>query len=392
VFRVPERPEDKLRLLHAFECITKVLRDPGVDALVPAPKIFEELAKPPFGIRDGLLPFILAIYLATQHQRVALYEDGTYLHTLQGDVLMRLMKEPQAFRVQYCALEGPRMNLFKTLMRQLKIESPDSARQDILDIVRPLVIFATQKIPEYSRRTATVSAMAIEVRQALLTAKEPNRLVFELLPAACGIPKTLDPSKHAEQYASQLSVAIHELQAAYGALIDRLWSAIQAAFDGTADIAGDRQAICDRARQLATFVSQPHLRAFALRLADKSLTDRAWIESVANLLAKKSAERWIDSDETEFYHQLEIAAGHFRRLEFALLDGARIKLNGHACRVALTKTDGTERTNLIRWEDMDDDRLKPIEKEIRDVIARHGRRGLAATMKVLWKELETDGE
>ena len=65
-----------------------------------------------------------------------------------------------------------------------------------------------------------------------------------------------------------------------------------------------------------------------MRLADNALSDKSWIESIANLLARKSSERWIDNDETEFHHQLGMAAGRFKRTELAAV-GTTKKLNGH---------------------------------------------------------------
>ena len=77
VFRLPPSKADKCKLLPTLDLITRTLKSQGLDAMVPVPQIFEALCQPPFGIREGLHSIILAIYLATHHQRVALYEDGT---------------------------------------------------------------------------------------------------------------------------------------------------------------------------------------------------------------------------------------------------------------------------------------------------------------------------
>jgi hypothetical protein len=107
---------------------------------------------------------------------------------------------------------------------------------------------------------------------------------------------------------------------------------------------------------------------------------------VANLLARKSPERWLDNDETEFHHQLHIAAGRFKRTEMTLL-GTTKKLNGHACRIAITKSDGTEVGDLVNWDGMDENRIRPVESEIKLILSKHGRHGLAAAMRAIWTEL-----
>lgn len=128
----------------------------------------------------------------------------------------------------------------------------------------------------------------------------------------------------------------------------------------------------------------------ARRIADLHHEEhRPWVESVANLLAKKSPERWTDADEAEFYHQLELTAARFRRVEAAYRLGGKYKLNGNACRIALTRTDGTELDDLINWDGLKEDSIHSIQAEISEILSRHGRRGLAAAVRALWAKLET---
>ena len=134
VFRLPNQEHDYCNLLPALNQITQTLIAAGADSLVPVPEIFRVLSLPPYGIREGLLPFVLALYLAAHHQRVALYEDGTYLFRVPGAVFLRMMKEPQAFGLQYCALEGVRINIFRSLLEYLKLKPRDAAKEDLIDL------------------------------------------------------------------------------------------------------------------------------------------------------------------------------------------------------------------------------------------------------------------
>jgi hypothetical protein len=343
----------------------------------------------PYGIREGLQPFILAIYLAANHQRVALYEDGTFLPEVKGEMFLRLMKEPQAFHLQYCEIEGIRADVFTKLLRLLKIAPRDAAKTDLIDLVRPLTIFISREVPEYSRRTNTLSSTAVALRRALLAARDPVRLVFTMLPESCGLPPIGDDGLTApDELASRLRRALHEIQTAYPSLIHRLEMAIFAAFDVGKTNSSARGIITGRAAQLSTVLSEPVLKAFVLRVADTGLDDRAWVESIANLLTRKSCERWLDTDEVEFHHQLEIAAGRFKRTELARI-GTSKRLNGHACRISLTKSDGNEVGDLINWEGMDESKIGPVEGQIQEILAAHGRHGLAAALRAIWNQLDT---
>ncbi|MFZ4766854.1 MAG: hypothetical protein ACOYMN_18030, partial [Roseimicrobium sp.] len=373
--------------LPSLALITDTLKAKGIDALVPVPEVLRALSMPSFGVREGLQPFILAIYLATHHQRVALYEDGTYLHEVGGDVFLRITKEPEFFSLQYCELSGVRADVFSKLLRLLQIDARDASKTDLIDLVRPLAVFIGREVPEYCRKTNNLPAAAVAVRRALLDGREPVKLVFTTLPEACGLPPIGgDGLKTPDELAARLRTALHEIRTAYPNLIERLRNAICAAFDVEAKTPAARRNIADRAAQLAAAVTEPALKAFALRLADTALDDRAWVESVANLLARKSPERWLDNDETEFHHQLEIAAGRFKRTEMTFIGTTR-KLNGHACRIAITKSDGSEVGDLVDWNGMDESRIGSVETEIQQILSKHGRHGLAAAMRAIWTEL-----
>ena len=387
-FRFPAPQKDVCKLLPAMRRITELLQKPGLDAMVPVMDLFEGLSQPPYGIREGLQPFILAIYLATNHQRVALYEDGTFLPEVGGEVFLRLMKEPQFFHVQYCEIDGVRADVFSRLLRLLQIAPRDAARTDLIDLVRPLTIFISREVPEYSRKTNTLSATAVALRRALLDARDPVKLVFTMLPEACGLPP-IGPEgiEDAEELASRLRRALHEMRMAYPSLIHRLEAAVFAAFDTDKTGAEARTAIAGRAAQLAAVLTEPVLKSFVIRVADSGLDERAWVESVANLLTRKSCERWMDSDETEFHHQLESAVGRFKRTELARI-GTSKRLNGQACRIALTKSDGSEVGDLINWDGMDESKIGPVEGQIRQILKQHGRHGLAAALRAIWTQLD----
>lgn len=215
-FNFPTPHKDECKLLPAMQRITQILRKPGIDAMVPVNDIFEGLSHVPFGIREGLQPFILAIYLATNHQRVALYEDGTFLPEVRGEVFLRLMKEPQFFHVQYCEIDGVRADVFSKLLRLLQIDPRDAARTDLIDLVRPLTVFISREVPEYSRKTNSLSATAVALRKALLDARDPVKLVFRMLPEACGLAAIgKDDHSDPEELASRLRRALHEIRIAY---------------------------------------------------------------------------------------------------------------------------------------------------------------------------------
>lgn len=391
LFRLPSKKRDKCNMLPSIKAITDLLNAGADDAMVPVTEIFQVLAAPPYGVRNGLMPLILALYLATHHQRVALYEDRTYIPFVGGDEFRRLMKEPGAFHLQYCVLEGVRGEAFLKLLSVLKYTPRDPDAVDLLDLVRPLVVFIAQGVPDYARRTNTLSARSIAVRHVLMESREPVRMVFTELPKACGFPPISsqgdENSPDPKKLARELKKVMRDIQTAYPKLLKRIGDSLCVAFGLSQGMPHGRDIISARAAQLVPVITDPALKAFCLRLADTKLEYSAWLESVANILARKSPERWRDLDETEFLHQLEIISGRFKRTEFALIGSGR-NLNGHALRIALTRSDGTEVGDLVDWDGLDEVQLKEAQSRVDDLLDQLGLHGLAGVMKSLWHRFD----
>ena len=97
------------------------------------------------------------------------------------------------------------------------------SRTDLIDLVRPLTIFISREVPEYSRKTNNLPASTVAVRRALLEARDPVRLVFTMIPEACGLPPISGAGlKKPEELAVRLRTALHEIRTAYPQLLSRL--------------------------------------------------------------------------------------------------------------------------------------------------------------------------
>lgn len=137
-------------------------------ARVPVVRIFAELRNPPFGVRDGLLPILLAVFAAAYEQHVAFYDNGVFMPQMVGLDVMRLAKVPEVFEMQYCDVGGVRAHLFSKLLTLITTKKPVEGRPDLLDVVRPMCVFAAE-LPRFTQTTRQLSKTAIEVRRVLLT-------------------------------------------------------------------------------------------------------------------------------------------------------------------------------------------------------------------------------
>ena len=383
-FVIPENAKsDPCRLRPAFKAIEKILKDHDAQR-VKLPVILEKLRSAPIGARDGLIPLILALYMAARRNQTALFEESTYLPTLDGDIMQRLTKEPEAFELQHCAIEGSRMEIFDAIAKVFKVESSDDPQ--VLDVVRPLMQFIAG-LPEYSRHSKKLSANAIKVRNILLTARDPVQLVFQDLPdglSAAGLSK--------EQLGTKVTKLISELSSSYDTLLARLAASITEAFGTTTPISKFRKELIARAKAVAGKLVESDLKAFVLRIGDSALEDRQWLESLANHLGKKSAGRWIDSDEEVFNQRLIILVQRMLRAEAAQGDITKKHADGtgeRAVRLILTRPDGDEQGELLHWSEEEDFKVNELAAQISKLIELNGRAGLGAAAKAIWQQLES---
>lgn len=389
-----ELNQDPCRLVPSLKLIHELLLKSDLDR-VPVDKIYDELRRPPFGVRDGLLPLLVAVYLAGHWQETSVYEEGTFLLKVGGEEFQRLNKEPEEFSLQHCSVSGIRLAVYHQLGRVLGADT--NQRPDVLTIVRPLVSFVVS-LPEYVRNCREViSPRSRNVRDLLLAARQPATLLFKELPEALGFP-IVKSENFAEDQIHDLTEglieAIAELRNAYPALICRIRGGLQNAFNHNEKFDEFRQSLASRSATIADHIYDLDFKAFVLRLGDSVLSDTQWVESVATLVAKKSPERWRSTDEAIFFENLEALVPRFLRLESIHFSGTSIAGDQikRCVKLTVTRPDGSEAQEVLNWTQEDDQRLESIEAALRSMIDKHGKIALAAAAGLLWQQHQDTGE
>lgn len=390
----PPSDDDPCNVLPALKRIEVILKS-GIDNKVPVSELFKELRKPPYGVRDGLIPLLLAIYYVAHRQDVAIFEDGTFLREVRGDDFYRLIKAPEYFEIQHSAIEGVRASVFHQLINVLGIQqTSDNQDSRILDVVQPLCNFVVQ-LPEYVHNTKKLSQEAIAVRDLLMSAKEPAPLLFRDLPIACrlssfDVTESIEDNR-VQDFAEKLKVYLAELKDTYTELLERLKSVIFEVFDIDSGSQG-RSLLEKRAEILRVSVSESQLKAFCIRLSDSNLSETKWIESVASFIVSKPPSYWVDSDEQIFRHELEALSSRFKHVESIYFDSNGIPEGSKGIRLSITHADGSERAEVMYPQPEDREELVNIQNKIQDLLKQHGRLGLAAVAHVVWDELSESPE
>lgn len=390
-----ELSEDPCRLAPSLRHIHELLQAADFDR-VSVDRIFAELRRPPFGVRDGLLPLLLAVYLAGHWQETSVYEDGTFLLKVGGDEFQRLNKEPEVFELQHCSVSGVRLAVYNQLGRAFGADMDQ--RPDVLTVVRPLVSFAVS-LPEYVRHAREVlTPQTRKVRDLLFNARQPATLLFKELPKALGFPIVKAEDFSDDQISNLvggLTATIAELRNAYPALLCRIRDGLQDAFNFNGKFDEFRKSLAVRSVAISNHIYDLDFKAFVLRLGDSALSETQWIESVATLVGKKSPERWHHTDEAIFFEHLAAFVPRFQRVESIHFSGTPVtgEESKRCIRLTVTRPNGAEVQEIINWRPEDDHEVETVEAALQSIVAKHGQIALAAAAGIfLQKHLHAEDE
>ena len=387
-----DKIDKKCNVLPTLRRIREIVQEKP-DSRVNMTLLFAELRKPPYGVRNGLIPLLLTVFAIAHEKDVAFYKDGTFLRELNGEAMLLLTKASERFDIQYCKIEGVRAELFQRLLTVLDIKGTAQREFELLDVVKQLCVFVAQ-LPTYVLNTKKLSGTTLAVRDTILNAREPAKLLFTELPRACGfepIQAETSASKTMPVFVKTLKASLDDLKAAFPELLERLRKEFRAAFDLPGTFQQFRTALTARSEQILLIVTEPKLRAFCLRLMDESLPESDWLESVASYLALKPPSKWYDMEEEVFSYELGQYAAKFRRVESIAFAGGKSPKNSIGVRLAITQADGVEHEQVVHYAANEESQLQDLQRQFERLLTKDKRLGLAAASRAIWTNL-AEGE
>lgn len=340
-------------------------------------RLYAILDAPPYGVKRGVIPILLAAVWLYHVDDVSIYKDGTFIPVLGSEHFELLVKHPQRFAVKHFEIAGLRSQVFRELENVLRSSSAKSSDKKIpanirnvtmLSVVKPLFQFV-KKLPTYTTKTTRMSIEAQAVVQTLQKAQEPDVLLFQSLPVACGLAAIVagqaDDGTTAKQFKSKLVQVLHEVQTTYDRLLADCQSLLHEAFGVRRSSEKLREDLQVRASYLIESCLERTLRRFVLAAADETADDQRWLEALLMIVMDKPAESWTDADMISFEPKLSDLARRFINLEALQKGIAASKGKGFdARRITIARPDGQEVHRLVWLDREDSDQLEPLVEKI----------------------------
>lgn len=316
-FLSPRQDDESASFTGVWKSTRELLGDSA--ARISAMEIHRRWASPPIGMRAGIMPVYFTAFLLSNKGNLALYKDGVFVPELTEADLDEYLQDASRFSLRWIVIDEQKTAILEGVAKVLSELGAAPESMDPLEAARGLVavVFA---LPAWSQRTMRLGAKAKAVRDILLKANDPHRVLFIDLPAA------LD-CKVGALFVEELRAPVAELVGAYDELLRGIEEVMLAELDASRDDLGSLRA---RAETLAGVSGDLRQEAFCARLA-KHDGSRASIEGILSLAANKPPRDWNDSDIDAAALDIAQAALRFRRDEaFVAVKGRKPKTDAFA--------------------------------------------------------------
>ena len=366
-------PNDNMSILNVWKAIETFCKS-ATDAPQNIRDLYEKISKPPYGVKDGPIPILLLAILQYYSEYISIYLDGNFVPVLGSEHFELLYRKPERFAVKHFNISGLKAQLFhelESVFSNNKTGNTSKLRnKTVLSVVKPIIGFVRQ-LPEYTVKTKdALSEMSIKVREAVLNAREPDNLLFDALPKACGLENidVEDDSsdrKIIKQFRTNLANSLKELQTAYEILLGDCKDLIYKAFKVRSDVHKIREDLRVRASYLYGQVIEDQLKRFIQAAINENDSESVWLETIVMVIADKPARVWKDKDRIVFESKLYDIARRFGNLESLQKEMARDIRTGYmARRITVTKPDGKDLSHVV-WLDVEQiQKIKDIAEDI----------------------------
>jgi hypothetical protein len=257
---------------------------------------------PPFGVKAGVLPLLaLAYFLANSHT-IALYHEEVFIPHLTEVHVDEWLQDPTRITWKYFEIDSIQQKMIGGLSKSVSTLLGRTVAEVPLELARALVSLVVD-LPEWTKRTSQLSSRSKQVRQALLRATDPHRVLFMDLPAM--LEEAGGPS-----IVESIASCIAELNDAFPKMLRTIESKVFQVLDHKGSIDELRH----RGSTVAGISGDFRLDAFSVRLTsyEGTLGD---VESLVSLAVNKPARDWTDRDIELAFVQLGTWAFEFRKVE-----------------------------------------------------------------------------
>ncbi len=348
-----EDDDDPCRLAPVWQKALDLLKR-NADRTVAVSEIFDEWRKPPYGVKDGLMPILAVAFILSQRDKLAVYREGIFQARFDDVDVDYLAKDAGAIQLRWMNLTDVSRRLLSDMAKVVRALDSENklVHLEPLDVARGLVAIF-DRLPQWTRRTMRLSANAVHVRDIFNRANDPNKFLFDDIPATLGEDLSSAKGEDLGHVVASVRGGLEELVHAYPEMLNRLRDIMLAELQVPNASPESLAELRDRAENIRQLAGDFRLDAFIVRLSAFDGTDESF-EGIASLATNKPPRDWVDPDLDRAAIELADLAQKFTRAEtYARVKGRPEKRQAMAVVIGM---DGRPAPLLEEFDIADSDR------------------------------------
>ena len=303
---------------------------------VAVSELFDRWRKPPFGLKDGLMPILTVAFVLSHSDKLTVYRDGIFRARFDDVDADYLAKNPDIIQLRWMDLSEGSRNLLSGMAQVVRDLDSVSTLVDLepIDVGRGLVALYDQ-LPQWTTRTMRLSTNAMRVRDIFKRAHDPNTFLFEDIPGTLGEDVVLSNNRDVRRVIASVREGLEELVRAYPDMLHRLRDIMLAELEVPNLSPQSLAELRDRAKNVRQLAGDFRLEAFVGRLSQFDSSAQSF-EGIASLAANKPPRDWVDPDLDQAEIELADMAQKFLRTEtYARVKGRQNKRHAMAVVVGM---------------------------------------------------------
>lgn len=303
------------------------IKDPGMKALwrelqeflttpTERPRTFQELLgrlqSPPFGVRIGVMPILIAAALRAFPSAISLMHKGQYLSDVLPSDIESICRSPGEYQILVLDIDEPKQKLLRGLHKHLsKVANYEIEENDLIRLCFDAVEAWKHQLPPAAFTTGQLTRKTLDFRATVTRVNDPVQLFFEELPKTLG--KKID---RPVPLLNAIKKCVDELEGVASLYTTRAIGIVRDALTVGDNGEADRD-VRSMAKQWASFfpgqftekLNDGVAKGLLSRMSLDYESDALFIDSLASLLVKKSVRRWDDSTAAAFDREFTAYVG-----------------------------------------------------------------------------------
>ena len=373
-FVSPVKTHDDPCFLAPMWEVTLTFLEENAKRTVAVSELFDRWRRPPFGLKDGLMPILAIAFVLSHRDKLAVYRDGIFRARFDDVDVEYLAKNATTIQLRWMDLSEDARNLLSGMAQVVRdLDSANTlVHLEPIDVGRGLVAIYDQ-LPQWTKRTMRLSTNAMRVRDIFKRAHDPNAFLFEDIPGTLGEDVVLADNRDVHRVIESVRDGLEELVRAYPDMLHRLRDAMLSELEVPNVSPQSLAELRDHAENIRQLAGDFRLEAFVGRLSQFDGSDQSF-EGIASLAANKPPRDWVDTDLDQAAIELADLSQKFLRAEiFARVKGRPNKRHALAVVVGMGGRP-TSASGEFAITDLERGEVEALIEKVDEVLGHSGER------------------